>query len=162
MVVEKRRAGRERRLGRGHGRQRFDVEHDGFAGIAGLDARLGDHERERIADIADPVLGQRRARRLAHRRAVAVAPDRLRTQLAIAEGLEIRRGPDSEHAGHRPRGGGIDRADPAMRVGAAQDPGMGLARQVDVVGIGAAPGQELRILAPAHRLTDRETREFEG
>jgi hypothetical protein len=39
---------------------------------------------------------------------------------------------------------------------------MGLARQVDVIGIDATPGQELRILAPAHRLADRETREFEG
>ena len=39
---------------------------------------LGDHDRDRIADIAQAIAGEGRARDLTHRRALAIAPDRAR------------------------------------------------------------------------------------
>ena len=54
------------------------------------------------------------------------------------------------------RGAGVDALDVGMGVRRAQDRGVELIRQLEVVEVAAAPHQQARVLAPPHRLTDRE------
>ena len=59
VIVELRRAGLGGFRGVGDGGQGIDIEHHGFAGVARLRQRLGDHEGDGIADIAHLVGHQR-------------------------------------------------------------------------------------------------------
>ena len=100
VVIKLRRARLGRLRGIGHGRQRLDVELDGFRRIARLRHRLGHDKGDRVADIAHLVGRQRHAVGLQEGRAVAALE-----RQAAAEGVEIgarevRAGPYPEHARH--------------------------------------------------------------
>ena len=61
----------------------------------------------------------------------------------------------------RARRRGVDAADDAVRIVAAHDHRIGLARQVDVVGVMALAAQQHRVFGARHRLADREPVEIE-
>ena len=66
-----RRAGGERVDRRGDGRQRLVVDHDQIGGVARSRKRLGDHQRDRFADMDNAVAGQGRPVRHDQRPAIA-------------------------------------------------------------------------------------------
>ena len=59
-----------------------------------------------------------------------------------------------EHALRRARGGGVDRRDPGVGMGRAQDDPVRHPRQYEIVDIAAAPGEEAPVLAARDRLAD--------
>ena len=69
-LVDLRRALLLRRGGIGDRRQHRVIDFDLLGGVARLRQRLGDHDRDRIADMAGLAVGERRMRRHLHRRAV--------------------------------------------------------------------------------------------
>ena len=107
-VVEDQRRARLHRLARiDHRGQRLDVERHRFGGILGLRDGLRDHAGDRIADEAHLVAGERRPRRVADRRAVAVLERQVALEPAIAG--KIGGGQHREHARHGLGGRGVDR-----------------------------------------------------
>ncbi len=156
VVVELRRAGPRSLLGIRHRGQRFDIEHDGLGGVARLRHRLCNHEGDGIADEPHLVHHQRGAVGLQHGRAVAALQRHAGGEDAVAGLGEIGAGPHAQHARHGAGGRDVDAADHAVGVGAADDPGVDLPFEIDVVGIGAlAADQGVVFLAP-HRLADAE------
>ena len=71
-------------------------------------------------------------------------------------GRGIGAGQHAEHAGRGLRLRGIDAPDARMRVRRMTSDAVALVRQVDVVDIATAAGEEALVLDPAHRLTDSE------
>ena len=161
LVVELRRAFGDGVLKLHHGRQRLDVEHNGFGGIAGRGRCLGDDKGDRIADIAHPVDGQGRPRRLPHRRAVPVLAREPARQEAVPGRHDIPPGHNSENAGHRHRRLAVDAAEDAVGVGAADEDAVSLARHGEIVGVAALAAHEGRVLVAGHRLADAELGEGE-
>ena len=170
MVIERNVSGRlvvnERRARGGgvarpyHRRQRIDFDRDRLGGIFCLHRRLGYDEGDRIADEAHLVGGERRPRRLSHRRAVAVVERHDAFERAVI--CEIGAGIHAEHAGHVTCGGHVDLPDHAVRDAAAHDRRIGFARQRDVVGVAAVSAQQDRIFAARHRLSDAELHQGEA
>ena len=154
VIVELRRAGLGGFRGVGHGRQRIDIEFDGFGGVARLRQRLGDHEGHGIADKAHLVGHQRRAVGLQQRRAVAVLQRQAAGEGVVIGGGEVGAGPDPEHAGHRLGGRGVDAADDAVGVAGAHHPGIGLPRQAEIVGVFALAADQRVVFLAADRLPD--------
>ena len=101
VIVKLRRAGLCRFLGISDGRQRVDIDHDRFAGIAGLRKRFGDDERNGIADVAHLVGHKRGAVSLKEGRAVAALEWQPAGERAVIGAGEIGSRPDAEHTGHR-------------------------------------------------------------
>ena len=154
VIVELRRAGLGRVGGIGHGRQRLDVELDGFGGIARLRHRLGHDEGHGIADIAHLVGRQRHAVGLQQRRAVAA----LQRQTAD-EGPVVGRARSAPV--QTPSTPGIALAavvsmplDDAVGVAGADDPGIGLPRQAEIVGVLALAADQRVVFLAADRLAD--------
>ena len=75
---------------------------------------------------------------------------------------EIGAGIDPEHARHGARGRGVDALDHAMRDAAAHDHRIGLAGELDVVGVAALAAHQHRILGARHRLADAEFHQGEA
>ena len=69
---------------------------------------------------------------------------------------EVRTRVDAEHTGHRAGRRRIDPAQNAVRVRAAQHDHVGLAFEIEVVGVAALAAQKHRILMARHRLADGE------
>ena len=140
------------------GDRRQDVVFDrhGLRAVArGLRA-LGDDEGDGVADMAHMPVREHRVRHVHRGRAVAVLELHRAAQRADAVGLEIVRGIDPEHAGHRLRRLGVDRDDLRGRVRAPQHDAGGGAGQGDVVRIAAVPLEQARILDAADRLGETE------
>ena len=154
VVIELRRARLCRFLGIGHGRERLDVEFDGLCGIARLRQRFGDHEGHGIADKAHFVRRQRHPVGLQQRRAIAALQRQAAGEGVVAGRYEVLSRPHPEHARHGAGGLGIDAADDAVGVAGADDEGIGLPRQAEIVGVLAlAADQRVVFLAP-DRLSD--------
>ena len=156
VVVQQRRAFGIGVLRRGHRRQRLDIHHDRFGGQFRDRDRLRHHRGDGIADEAHLIRGEHRPRRFAHRAAVGVGHVGGTGERADTGGGEVVVGVNAEHAGHGARLGGIDAAQDAVRVAAAQHHQVGLAVEIYVVGVLALATQEYRILVARHRLPDRE------
>ena len=156
VIVELRRAGLGGFGGIGHGRQRIDIDFDRFGGIAGLRHCFGDDEGDGIADIAHLVGHQRGAVGLQQRRAVAALQRQAAGEGSVIGGGEIGSGPDPEHAGHRPGGRGVDAADDAVGMAGTHHPGVGLAGQVEIVGVFALAAHQRVVFLAADRLSDAE------
>ncbi len=125
-----------------HGGQHVVIDVDQFGGVfRGLD-RIGDHERDLIADVAHFRVRDDRMRRLVHRLAVGAVDQPAARQAADVFGGHVRAGEDRDHAGRLLRRGDVDAVDFRVRVGRAQEDGVGLLRQDDVVGVLAVAGQE--------------------
>ena len=112
-----------------------------------------DHDRDRLAAVADRVHGDRAMVRRRERR-----PDRHRRQ----ELRDLRAGEDGFDAVHRLRGAGVDGADAAVRDVAALERQVLHADERDIVDVGAAALNETRILASLGALADelRQDREM--
>ena len=100
--------------------------------------RLGDHHRDRIADMAHLADRDHRMRRLRHRRAVLVVDLPAARQPADIVGRHVGAGEHRHHARRLRRRRGVDAVDLRMRPIRAADERMELAGPVDVVGVVAA------------------------
>ena len=160
LVMEERRAGARGLLRPDHRGQRIDIELDRLGGVLRLQQRLGHDEGDRIADEAHLVGGQRRPRRLVHRGAVAVVERHDAFERAVAG--EVGAGIDAEHARHLARGRDVDALDHAVRDAAAHDHRIGLAGELDVVGVAAGSAHQRRVLGARHRLADAEFHQGEA
>ena len=69
-------------------------------------------------------------------------------------GQRVLAGQHREHAGHGARRGDVDRADQRVGMRRAHRGAIGLARQIDVVAVIAAAGDEACVFLAAYRLSD--------
>ena len=117
--------------------------------------RLADDEGNAVADRAHLVGFQDGAQRAEAFRAAHVFRHR-RRQLAKPVSLDVGAGQDRQHAVGGRRLCGIDAFDAGMGVRRHHHDAVALVRQIDIVDIAAAPGDETGILDPRHGLTDAE------
>jgi hypothetical protein len=150
-VVNVRRARLLRGRGIGHRRQDVIVDHDFFGSVARLRECLCDHDRERIADMADLAVRQRRMRRHFHRRAVFGVDHPAADQIADLVGGKFGAGEDREHARRLGCRRDVDRLDRGVGVRGSEKISVGLAGPVDVIGVMTGPGDEAAVFFAAHR-----------
>jgi len=122
---------------------------------------LRDDAGDDLADMADFRPNDRLVLRPQDRRSIPVLDadiGRMRVrdmrQRVETVGLYILGRQHRQHPGHRARLRRIGAAHPGMRVRRAHHDRIGLARQIDIVAIAAAPGQQAQIFAPPDRLPD--------
>ena len=137
VVVQLRRVRLERFLHVDDGRQLLVVDLDRLGAVLSGVARLGDHERDRVADLTHlAVAHQRVAADRLDAGDVAAARDRL------GEVAELARGVDRDDAGELLRRRAVDRPDAAVRDRGAVKRGVEGVDQPDVVGVLRAPGDQ--------------------
>ena len=141
-VMDQRRALRLRLRRIGDRGQHLVIDVDLLARVLRLRQGLGDHDRDRVADVVRLVAGDRRMRRHLHRRAVLRRDRPAADQIADLVGREIGAGQHRDDAGHAFRFGAVDLLDLRVRVRRADEIDVGLARAVDVVGVLALAGDE--------------------
>ena len=156
VVVQARGVGRLGRQRVDHHRQRLDLDLDQLGGVAGGGQALGHDHRQDLAHMTDPAGRQQRPGWREQGAAVDVLERHLAAQRAIAGGLEVGRGDHRQHARCCQRRGWIEPLDDAVRHLGAEDEGVGLAGQADIVGIAPGPGDQRRVLLARHRLADAE------
>ncbi len=144
-----------RTLGRGlgridHGGQRLVVNHDFLGGVFGLRQSIGDHDRNRVADMIGLAGGNRGMRRHLHRRAVFRQHRPAANQVAELVLGKLRAGEHAGDARHFRRRRGVDVFDLGMRVRRADEIDRRLPRPVDVVGVVAFASDETLVFLAAH------------
>src|SRR5690606_16119397 len=154
LVMDLGRVGSQRALGGGDRRQFLVIDLDQLGGVLGLEIALGNDHGDVVADVAHLVLRQRRVGRFPHGVAVDVGDQPAAGQAADLVGLEVFAGEYRQHAGRRQCGTGVDAADAGVGVRRAQEIGIGLAVEADVVGVAALAAQEALILAPLDGFAD--------
>ena len=131
------------------GRLLVDLDEHGVGGVLGDIALLREHQRDRLADIADDALREDRL-------AVGLEPLHPREpEIDRRDVGHVRPGPHRRDALHRPRAFRADRGDPAMRGGRAYHPHVKLARRVAVVREPAPAGQQRPVLQAGDALADQ-------
>ena len=125
------------------------------AALRACSSRFGDDEGDALADRAHLVDGEDRARRAKALRPAHVFRHR-RRQRAEPVGLDVGAGEHGEHAVGGLGLAGVDPFDAGMGVRRHDHDAVALMRQVEVVDIAAAAGDEARILDPRHGLADAE------
>jgi hypothetical protein len=148
VVVKLRRSGLEGVTRRHYGRAWGVIDRHAFGAVAGAVERVGDHDRDRIADVQRAADRNRRAVRQVHRAAVTLLVGRHRRHGAEAVGAIVVSREYGEHAGHHQRGLGIDAADIGVGVRRTHDRSVKLPREFQIVVIAAASGQQAGIFAP--------------
>lgn len=156
VIVEPGRIVSDRHLGIGHHRQRLDLDDDPLGRLLRRVTRLGDHDGQDLADMADPAIGHNRPWRRDQGAAVAALQRQLAAQGPVAGARHVGGGVNREHARRRQCLTAIEMAQDAVRVVRAQRIREDLARQIDIVGEAAAAGDKLGILLAWHRLADAE------
>ena len=131
-----------------HRGKRLDIDGDRLQCILGQRDAVGDHDGDRLADKADLVGGDDRLHVTLGRRQ-RVVPQRNRRYLA-----DVGRGDHRMDAGPRAGRRRVDRADAAVRDGAAQDHRVQHFFVGEIVGVLAAPGEKAQILEPLDRAAD--------
>ncbi len=162
LLPHERRAGGQRVGGRGHRGQRLVVDDDELGAISRRLGRVRDHHRDRFADHAHPVLGQRRMRRDEDRRAVAVRETKLvrvRRDRRVGDRFEAVVGGifTGEHGDHPRRlhgVGGLDAAEARVGVGRPHEAGVDLTRQGEVVAVASLARDEAPVLLARNGLAD--------
>ncbi len=114
-----------------------------FGKILGRDARLGEHHRHRLADVAHDLARQRPARRLVHSGQHPAAAHRLDVFDVLAREDDT--------------GGGSDRPDAGMRMRRANENAVQLARKGQVADELAGTRQEALVLDAPQRGADHRT-----
>ena len=140
----------------GRGRQGVDVELDRLKRILGRRRAIGDHDGDRLADIADLAMRDHRLLVGLERRHLLLPERNLRD--GAERRAHVRRRDDGVHPGARERRRRVDGDDAAMRHGAAQDRRMQQAVAHDVVDILAAAAQETQVLDALDRAADQRIR----
>ncbi len=118
--------------------QRRVVHVDQFGRVLALIAVLGQHDRDRLPDVAHPVGGQQRLGGRPGRRGQVIG---------------VRRGQHRDHAGAVQRLFDVDAGDLGMCHRAAHErhpERAGQFRQPEIVGIGASGGEQSWVLGPHH------------
>ncbi len=142
----------ERRTGRGraprvdHAGELLVFDRGELGGILRRFARAGDHGEHRLSRVVRLALGERRARRRRHRRAVGALEERRKRDRPDAVGRELGHGPDREHAFGIFRGGHVHRDDARMRVRRAHEDEPRRVRKRAVVAEYTLPLQEAIVL----------------
>ncbi len=133
----------------GDRRQRIDVDLDQAQRILGNAGGIGQHEGEDLADIAYLVFGNHRlSERLEIRQWLQPHGD---ARDAVAD---ILGGDHAVHAGQGAGGGIVDRADAAVRDGAAQECRVQHVLAREIVDILPAAAEEAKILEALDRAAD--------
>ena len=158
VVMDQRLAGGGCRLGVGDHGQRVVLDVDQLGRVLGLRERLGDHEGDVIADVADAVGAEHGPQPVGALGAVPVGQRHGAGQKVAAAGFDVRAGDHGEHARRRSGRRDVERTDPGVRLGRADDAAVGLTGDVDVVGVAPLARDEALILHPPHRLADPEFR----
>ena len=155
LVPDRGRAGLDRVLDIDHRRQRLVVDLDQFGGVLRLRQRFGDDEGDAFADGAHFVDGEDRQRRAETFRPAHVFGHRWRQRPELV-GRDVGAGQHREHAVGGLGFGGVDALMRGMRVRRHDHDAVALPRQVEIVDVTAAAGDEARVLDPRHGLTDAE------
>jgi hypothetical protein len=149
QVVPDPRRPRLKRLDRcRNARQHVIVDGDGRGAFACRQRRFRQHHGHRVADMARLVRADRQLGRVSDRLTLASLGRRRRLEETDAVGLHVAPGQDGNDAGNGLGGGANDTQDARMGMRRADEIGMKLARQVDVVDEASPAGQQRRILAP--------------
>ena len=119
---------------------------------------LGDDERHRFAGKPHLAVGDQRLGREGERLAGLHVGFGIGAQRPQPIARRIGRRQDGQHARRAPGGVDVDGVDPGMRMRRAQDDGVRQPLETQVVEIGAAAGNEARILPPPGRIADRRSR----
>ena len=135
--------------GTGHRRQRLDFTFDCSRGSFRQRRTVGDHNRERFTKVAHLVARQNGLLETLQLRP-RVHAQRDDRQCCV----EIGGGDDSVYAGVRTRSGGVQRADMAVRVHAAQDHRMQHAGAYEIADETAAAGDEACVFDACDCLAD--------
>jgi len=120
-------------------RQHRVIDFDFLSRIARLRQRLGEHHRDRIADMAGLAIGERRMRRHFHRRAVLGMDHPAADQIADLVVGELDAGEHGKPRPASPRPLSVDGFYRGMRVRRANEVGVSLTGPIDVVGSGPYP-----------------------
>jgi len=137
-------------------------DREAFRSIHCLPQSLGDDDSDRLAAVAGFSDCQNRVRRDEERGAVVATQRhlvRVRRHGPVRDRLQavLRRvaaDQDRENARRTDPRSDVDADDPRMRVRRADQLGIGLARQVHVIGVPARPSQKAHVLAPPKRFAD--------
>ena len=140
LLMQQRRAVPHRLFRIDHDRQWFVVDGNQRRCVFGLVAAVGNDADDRLADMADLVARQRK-----NRRGVIIRHARGRDQ-RLDRVAPIRRCEHRNDTRRRARRRAIDGADARMRLLAPAERDMHRPRHLAVVGIGAASGEEPRVL----------------
>jgi hypothetical protein len=128
--------------GIGDGGKNLVVDFDQLGRVARLRGALGDHHGNPLADVAHLALCERREGRLLHRLAVHIGDQPAAGQAADFRRRKVGAGVDGEDPVGRARFLGGNLSDGGVRVRRAQERGVRLARQRDVVGELPGAGEE--------------------
>ena len=153
-LVHARGVGVERARDVGHRGKRRVVDGDALGRVERRVAGLGDDGGDDVADMADRVRGEGRARGLVHRPPVAERHRMDDGELAEPRRLPVAVVEDAEHAVEPPGLRRIDPFDAGMGVRRPHEGAPRHAGQRHVVDIAPAPAEEARILAARERLAD--------
>ena len=158
FVVDDGGAGFERFFWIEHRRQRLEIELDQLRRVLGGIAALRHDDRNRLADVADLVMGQQRLLRIdelvLHQRRPFARQRQLRIRHRRQLADKLRPGQHMENAGRRRGARHVDRLDARMRVRAPHQHRMQHVRQFEIGNVLAAAGQEPPVLAPRHGAAD--------
>jgi hypothetical protein len=143
-----RRIGPHRIGNAGHHRQRCDIGYHQFRRVHGLRRGFRHDDGNRLADMANAPHGQGLTRGRGRDRQRKIRHGQIGNG-ADAGRLQIAAGENAEHARGSTRSAAVHPVQHAMGVLRPHEGGVGLTRQVDVVGIGAATADEPCILSPA-------------
>ncbi len=154
FVPDRGRPGGDRILGMRHPRQLLVLHRHAIGCVRRPLARLRDHHRDRLPDVARLVGGQEPVRALEDRAAARRGELHVlarRGQGMVRYGLQavgraVGPGIDAEHSGHGPRARRIDAHNACVRMRGAHHRGVRLPGEVEVVGEAPGPGKKALVL----------------
>ncbi len=155
FVGDQRRPARLRRLTRRDGGQRLVVDRYEFGRVERLGMALRDDQRHRLAGKARLAAGHQRLGREGERLAGLHIGLGIGAERAEPVGGRIDRREDRQHARRGSGGVDLDGMNPRMGMRRAQDDGVRQPIERQIVEIGAAAGDEARILPSLGRIADR-------
>ena len=137
-----------------HGAEHFVVHIDQLGGVLGLLQRFGHHHGDVVADIAHLVKCQDGVRRLLHGLAVGAGDQPAARQAANFGVSHVLADQHVDHAGRGLGGFDVDALDAGVGMRRAHKHGVGLAGDVDVVGVLAAAGEKAIVFFATDRCAD--------
>ncbi len=137
------------------GRKLLVLDLDQFGGVACLRQRFGDDERDTVADRAHPPAAEDRAHGAKAFRPAHVLRHH-RNEAAEPVRLDVGAGQYGQHAGGCLRPGSVDAFDEGVRVRRHHHDTVTLSREIDVVHVAAAAGDEAGIFQPRNGLANAE------
>ena len=150
LLVHERGTGRERGLQVDRGGQLVVVHDHQLGGVPRRRRVARDDDRHGVPDVVDLGVGQRPV--VGHEDVLGDRPPGGDAGDEVVG--EVRAGEDGDDARVLPRRGRVDGGDPGVRDGAAHQGEVHRAERGDVVGPGAAAGEQRRVLATREALAD--------